>query len=149
MTDKQQYKYQVDEGLNKAYNNINNHFYDSENKVLYIAGTKSFDDVMTDMTIPLNMLEFTPRYTQAEQLYKLYEPNVIVGHSLSGLIAKKLNDKYGVAYRSYGAPIIGFGDKQYERRRHIGDPISIFDKKARIIGGVMDNPHSYKGYRNF
>jgi hypothetical protein len=95
------------------------------------------------------MLEFTPRYRQAEQLYKLYKPDIIVGHSLSGMIGKKLNEKYGVNYRSYGAPLISIGDKQYERRRHIGDPISVFDRKARIIGGVMDNPHTYQGYRNF
>jgi hypothetical protein len=149
LTDRQQYKYTVDEGLKRAYKNINNHFYDDENKVLYIAGTHSAEDVLTDATIPLNMLEFTPRYKQTEQLYKLYQPDVIVGHSLSGMIAKKLNEKYGVPYRSYGGPIIGIGKKDINRRRHFGDPISILDRKALIIGGIMDNPHSYQGYRNF
>lgn len=157
ITDKQQYKYTVDEGLKRAYNNINNHFYDYENKVLYLAGTKwkdlqgniTIEDALTDATIALNAVEFTPRYRQAEQLYKLYKPDMVVGHSLSGFLSQKLNEKYGVPYRSYGGPFFSLGSQKFEHRRHIGDPISIFDRKARIVGGIMDNPHTYQGYRNF
>jgi hypothetical protein len=95
------------------------------------------------------MLEFTPRYRQAEQLYKLYKPNLVVGHSLAGAISQKLNEKYGVDYRSYSGPFFGFGQEKYEHRRHILDPVSVFDRQARVIGGVMDNPHTYQGFRNF
>jgi len=102
---------------------------------------------MTDLTIPLNVLSLTPRYKQAEQLIKLYNPKTLVGHSLAGRIFNdigKINKLLNV--RTYGAPIISAPwSSSTNRQSHYGDPIALFDLGARREG-LMTNPHSYHGY---
>ena len=58
-----------EEGLDRAYKNNENLYYDGNEK-LYIAGTNSIKDVfINDLSIPLRLIQYTDRYKQAHQLY--------------------------------------------------------------------------------
>jgi hypothetical protein len=56
-----------DEGLNRAYSNNQNLYYDGHEK-LYIAGTNSIKDMfINDLTIPFRgLIQYTDRYKQAQ-----------------------------------------------------------------------------------
>jgi hypothetical protein len=56
-----------DEGLNRAYSNNQNIYYDGNEK-LYIAGTNSIKDMfINDLTIPFRgLIQYTDRYKQAQ-----------------------------------------------------------------------------------
>jgi hypothetical protein len=56
-----------DEGLNRAYRNNQNLYYDGNEK-LYIAGTNSSKDMfINDLTIPFRgLIQYTDRYKQAQ-----------------------------------------------------------------------------------
>ena len=102
---------------------------------------------MTDALIPLGMTEFSERYRQAEQIYNLYKPRAIVGHSLASHLVMKLSDKYDVPYRAYATPTISMPWQNAKNRySHYGDPISVLDMASQknIYKGY--NPHSYGGY---
>lgn len=137
-------------GLKKAYNDDDDHFYDSKSESLYIAGTKWDDtqDALTDMTIPLNMLELTDRYKKSEQYVKLYNPKYIIGHSLGSAITMRLAKKYNIPYRAYATPTLSMPwDNEPNHYSHYGDPISMLDmgSQKNIYKGY--NPHSYGGYK--
>jgi hypothetical protein len=55
------------EGLNRAYSNNQNLYYDGNEK-LYIAGTNSIKDmVINDLTIPFRgLIQYADRYKQAQ-----------------------------------------------------------------------------------
>ena len=74
--------------LQPAYLSPNSMFYDAASNTLAIAGTHSFTDVLTDLTIPFGqLLNHTPRYESALKLWsQLGKPN-LVGHSLGGGVA--------------------------------------------------------------
>ena len=57
------------EGLDRAYNNNENIYYDG-NEQLCIAGTTSIKDLfINDLTIPLRLIQYTDRYQQANQTF--------------------------------------------------------------------------------
>jgi len=134
-------------GLDKAYQDVNHIYYDRKYNTLFISGTNSTNDLITDLSIPLNQLENTQRYRQALQLVNLYDPRTIVGHSLGASITNTLLNHFNKNYikyqgRGYASPIVlnAPGMKTY---RKIGDPISILNRQANILPSTGINPHSY------
>jgi hypothetical protein len=113
---------------------------------MYISGTHSAHDVITDIAIPFHILKYTDRYKQAKQILSL-NPNVkrIVGHSLGGAIMTELiKDNPGLTGIGYGSPNV-FPHPRIEYKRHRGDPVSMFNinsTQSLYIG----NPHSVSGY---
>jgi len=83
------------EGLDYAYASVDNIYI--HHNTMFIAGTNPrtvgsyLKDVMTDITIPLHMLSYTPRYKYAEYILE-QNPQItsVVGHSLGGAIAQTL-----------------------------------------------------------
>lgn len=123
---------------------------------MFIAGTNPrtinsyLKDVMTDITIPLNMLSHTPRYNYAEYMLD-QNPQItsVVGHSLGGAITQILVErKKKIIGRIYGAPIM----RSHERVRsfrHVGDPVSINAQPISENYLHFGNPHSYRGFPDF
>lgn len=136
------------QGLEEAYGSLNNSVV--HNGVMYIAGTHTLDDWRTNMHIPFN-LQDTARFKQAENLFKLYRPHTVVGHSLGGAIAKTLSDRYYSAQhgraRYYGAPFfLTTKLRPWETSyRHYGDPVSVFGPTTGTQSTVHVgfNPHEY------
>jgi len=138
---------------------------------MYISGThkhdeesswkSKFGDYIADARIPLSGhyspagdslgLTTTPRYQQALQMYLLYHPKNVVGHSLGSAIAKRISDDYmtgvGGEARYYGAPFSPFTKfrKHETSFRHFGDPVSALDYNATQTL-YKGNPHSFEGH---
>lgn len=133
-----------EQGLNKAYSDVNNIFVNGD--TMYISGTHSASDAFTDLTIPFHLLGLTHRYKQAEQVLKLYpEVKNVVGHSLGGSLTIELvKNNSTLKGKVYGSPNI-FPHKNITYYRHRFDPVSTLNQKA-YTNTVWGNPHSYTGY---
>ncbi len=136
--------------MRSAYGSSDDNFVSEDGKTLYISGTHSVGDVITDLTLPARvLLRRTPRYRESLDMLDLHpEIETVVGHSLGGAIGTALiMDHPGLKGRMYGSPTM-MGHKDIEYYRHSGDPVSI----SNMFGARphttfrWGNPHSYKGY---
>lgn len=112
---------------------------------MYVAGTHSLSDVITDLSIPINRLQYTDRYKQLESIINIYpEVDKLIGHSLGGSLIleyQKRHPERNVETITYGAPVLSFkGGKRYSNYL---DPISSFDFGAIKQRSKYYNPHSY------
>jgi len=142
------------EGLSKAYNSPNSIYINGN--TMYIAGTHIPKGVYDWKLIPLGLMKYSERYSQAESALK-DNPQIdtVVGHSLGSSTAAELNKRYDNKFnaRYYGSPFIDFSfsrDPKNQRYRHPGDFISMFDTGA-VNGEPQNNyqilnPHSYEGF---
>ena len=131
------------QGLDRAYARQDGVFVSGETE--YIAGTKSFGDVIDDAAIPLGMTARTTRYRDASRTL-VANPKIrrVIGHSLGGAVALQLQkDHPTLKSTTYGAPVFSFSGSS-ERRRSLGDPISMLDFGARETAPTTWNPHSYQ-----
>jgi hypothetical protein len=123
---------------------------------MYVAGTSSVDDVLTDVTIPFGQIRETRRFNRAKKaLLRHPEINTVVGHSLGAEIAQELSTfKQVKRGRAYGSPsIIGRSKMRYVRG--YGDPVSASNMFGEMINDMfhdgkrfrtqieVGNPHSY------
>ena len=95
--------------------------------VLYIAGTKSFGDVVDDLRIPFDDVVDTQRYRDAVPM--MHGVDIVVGHSLGGSVALSLAAAHGVQSGTCGAPVIDldpFDSSGFRRHQHVGDPVALF-----------------------
>ena len=152
-----------EEGLKRAYDTTDG-LYQHYNK-LFIAGTRDFPgDYIDDLKLPLNdTLNKTKRGRDADAYYRSHhEIDTVIGHSLGGSVSlalekqykKEGNSPYGIIQsKTFGAPVISgnvLGEKNPNRIRYFGDPISALDFNATnitpSIGFRFNNSaHSYKG----
>ena len=129
-------------GLLEAYNTRNGLY--ARNDTLYVAGTKSLQDVWDDIKIPFGKVSASERYGNA---YLVLEGNPqihnAVGHSLGASVALELEKqgKVSGATRTYSAPVISASGG--ERYRTLGDPIAAFDFGAHTYLPRNLNAHSY------
>lgn len=149
-------------GLDKAYASPHGYYYDRENRSFYIAGTRDFMDVATDVTLlPAQKMKYSQRERDSNVFVQqnLQEIDRIVGHSMGGSVALDLSNKYQIPGVTYGAPVFDQHGNQLfnpgsrtknqtlvRRYAHPGDPIAAFDTKAHQVGGLRLNPHDYRGY---
>lgn len=139
------------EGLNRAYNSPNSIYIDGNR--MYIAGTHTARDAYDWKLIPLGLMKYSERYSQAEAALK-DNPQVdtVIGHSLGSSTAAELNKQYDNKFnaRYYGSPFVDFSfsrDPKNQRYRHPGDFISMFDtgavnEEANTNYGLIW-PHAY------
>ena len=115
-----------------------------EGDTLYIAGTKSFGDVVDDITIPFGLTNMTQRYHDATLvLNKNPQITKIIGHSLGGAVALELQKQQpSIQTRTYGAPVFSTAGTS-ERFREVGDPVAMFDFGAITSRPTSFNPHSF------
>lgn len=151
------------EGLRRAYESSNNNFVNHENNTLYISGTHSISDAITDLTIPIGNLRNTARYRMSRDILE-YNRNItrVVGHSLGAAIGTDLiidrnartslqDDLTGrfvnLRGRMYGSPTL-FSHPNIQYYRHPFDPVSIanFGLDTQQTPFYLGNPHSYEGY---
>ena len=130
------------DGLSTAYSRPNGLYRDGN--VLYIAGTRSFGDVIDDLRIPLNDTVHTQRYRDAVPM--MNGVDVVVGHSLGGAVALSLSQHYPARPITYAAPVFDlnpFDSSGRDRYRHIGDPVAFLDLAANTSAPTSLNPHSF------
>ena len=152
-------------GLKRAYEDPNGIYRDGE--TLYIAGTKSFQDVVDDLKLPLYQTRNTKRYKDVDNFIQDYAIDIdgkknygiknIVSHSLGSAVSQQINNDYGNIFqtRSYGAPFVS-RQKPDEtgnnlRFRGSNDVVSMFDGGAITIPKGSLNPlynHSYEDIAN-
>ena len=96
------------DGLSMAYSRANGLYRDGN--VLYIAGTKSLGDVVDDMRIPLKDTVHTQRYRDAVPM--MQGVDIVVGHSLGGVVALSLSQHFRVHPDTNAAPIIDLNPKK-------------------------------------
>ena len=151
-----------EEGLKRAYDTQDG-LYQHYNK-LFIAGTKDPIDMVDDLKLPFNdTLNKTKRGRDADAYYRSHhELDTVIGHSLGGAVALSLenqykkegNNPYGIVQsKTFGSPTVStnaLGEKNPNRIRYFGDPISALDVNATTvipsIGFRFSNSaHSYKG----
>jgi len=135
------------EGLDQAYARDDGVYVVGDTE--YIAGTKSFGDAVDDLSIPLGMTNRTARYRDASRTLAA-NPKIrrVVGHSLGGAVALQMqHDNPNLKSMTYGAPVLSFSGSS-ERRRSLGDPISMFDFGSRETAPSTYNPHSYQDIGN-
>lgn len=142
--------------MNRSPNNI---AMSSDNRVMFISGTHRNEmnpasDYYTDFRLALGQLPTTARFRQAEQMLHLYNPEVLVGHSLGSSIAKELHNRY--AYkpgynlrrsRYYNPPFtpftrLGRGEISMAHRL---DPVGVLDTVSQR-SFHLGSPHSYRGH---
>lgn len=128
----------------------------ADNSVLYIAGTSSIDDVITDLFIPMQQIRQTERYQYAYDYIKKNENKEsqiieVVGHSLGSAIGEALSQDFpNIYFRLYGSPSIqGNQSKRVMYYRHPYDPVSITNimpnlTEMPLLEGI--NPHAYDQY---
>ncbi len=128
------------DGLRKAYSQDSGIY--TENDTMFVAGTKSPQDVWDDLKIPFGLTSWSQRYKDADRTLQA-TPHVtrVVGHSLGGAVALELQKTKGLEATTYGAPVISLtgGD----RHRQMGDPVSFLDFGAHTSLPRSLNPHSY------
>ncbi len=145
------------EGLSRAYNAPNSIFIDGNR--MFIAGTHTTKDVYDWKLIPLGLMKYSERYSQAEAALK-DNPQVdtVIGHSLGSATAAELNKQYNNKFnaRYYGSPFVDFSfsrDPKNQRYRHPGDIVSMFDTGAvnedQETNYQLINPHSYEGFPDY
>ena len=151
-----------EEGLNRAYNTRDG-LYQHYNK-LFISGTKDPIDVVDDLKLPFDdTLNKTKRGRDADAYYRNHhEIDTVIGHSLGGSVSlaienkykKEGNNPYGIVQsKTFGAPVISgnvLGEKDPNRIRYLGDPISALDFNATNVTPSIgfrwkNSAHSYKG----
>ena len=95
------------EGLNKAYNIEEGLFHDINTNTLFIAGARSFHDVLEWPKIPTFRTKDSAIYGRAKKYLDEHQNiNNLVGHSYGGSAAlqfQKDDNKYQT--RTYGAPV--------------------------------------------
>ena len=140
--------------LDLAYKNKLNYYY-IKGDTMYIAGTDNMTDVYDDITkVPKwGYLTDSARYNHVKPvLDKHPQIKKLVGHSLSGIVALRLQKEMperDFEVTTYGAPVFGYWSGKNTRYKHQFDPISMFDMGAKITPIASVNPltlHSYKGY---
>ncbi len=128
------------EGLQKAYGEDSGVW--TEGSTMYVAGTKSLQDVFDDLKIPFGLTSWSQRYKGAERtLNAMPQVSRVVGHSLGGAVALELQKNKGAEVTTYGAPVasVSGGD----RHRQLGDPVAMFDFGAQTTLPRSLNPHSF------
>ena len=147
-----------EEGLKKAYNGETEDslYYHPNNRTLYIAGTKDIPrDLIDDLFIPHKMVHLSKRYEQADNFIQRHRDKIdkVVGHSLGGAVAMKLNEDNGKRFsvRTYNAPLTSWElneDKKETRLRTSRDMVSFFDRGANAaVNKEAVNPlynHEYQ-----
>ena len=138
------------EGLDRAYNNNENLYYDGNEK-LYIAGTNSIKDlVINDLTIPFRgLIQYTDRYKKAHQLYTDNKDKIktIVSHSLGSVLAHHIIlENEQVKGRLYSTPSLAIPHDRISYFSHYGDPIAMFNLDTTNRKLYLGNPHTYIGY---
>ena len=137
-------------GLAKAYASKDKTFVDGDTE--YIAGTDPTNpqDLWDDLKIPFGLMRYSNRYKEAEKTLK-ENPQVshLVGHSMGEAVGEEMEKtNENLSLVGYGAPVISKPGANETDYRHAGDPISMFDRGAKTVGGSI-NPieaHSYTGY---
>ena len=152
-----------EEGLKRAYDTQDG-LYQHFNK-LFIAGTKNFpQDHIDDLKLPFDdTLNKTKRGRDADAYYRSHhEIDTVVGHSLGGAVSlalekaykKEGNNPYGIVQsKTFGSPTVStnvLGEKNPNRIRYFGDPISAMDFNATtVIPSIgfrwKNSAHYYKG----
>jgi len=145
-----------EQGLQKAYDNMNNRsHYDESTKTLFIAGTNPLDphDLYADAQLLMKRpLENTQRYKSMSELIELYNPDTLVGHSLSSAMIIEYVEKSPniAAVRVYGSPIVSGSkpSRNITRYKHPLDLIAYADQGAKtVLNKKSYNPHSFKGFK--
>jgi hypothetical protein len=118
----------------------------------YIAGTDPTNpqDLWDDLKMPFGLMRYSHRYKQAEKTLK-ENPQVShrVGHSMGEAVGEEMEKtERDLSLVGYGAPVISKPGADETDYRHAGDPISMFDRGAKTVGGSI-NPieaHSITGF---
>ena len=117
--------------------------------MMYIAGTRGFNDVMDWAKIPLGIFDKSDIYKNAEKIYNENKDKVkvVIGHSAGGSAALQLHQKYNdIIPITYNAPVFAISnglsdvDKSLKPLRFVTrfDPVSAFDYQARITDRKFD-----------
>ena len=119
------------------------------------VGTKAREkasDLTKYMTKDLGDSTKIHRYGQAKEELEKQGDKVkhLVGHSMGGNVALEMQkEKPHLKSTTYGAAVWQpFSTEQGDRYRHGGDPISMFDRGAKTIGGSWNpvSAHAFTGY---
>ena len=138
------------EGLRRAYEREDG-LYDCGD-ALYIAGTKSLEDVSNWPLLPSGRVHNTRRYKDTMRHIEAMEkkPKRLIGHSYGASVSQAIAEDLGLEARSYGTPawdVLGRGEKEHTLRfKHWGDPVGSLDSGAGIVKAPGWNPHSFQGY---
>lgn len=118
------------EGLRRAYEQGDAY---SHNKTIYVAGSHTARDWWDDFTkLPFNSSNIH-RLHMAKQAAEATRPSTVVGHSLGGAVALRMQqEKPDLRTRTYGAPVFDpLGQHPGDRYRSYGDPVSVLDRGAK------------------
>ena len=151
---------QDETGLVKAYRDETSKgvYYDPDTRTEYVKGSTTARDWWDDASkIPFwGNTRNAERYQEADKGYNDLQSHGkpvdrIVGHSLGGSVALQMQQDHGIPKsRTFGAPVVDlnpFGAGKSERYRHVLDPVSILDRRAKW-GKFKLYPHSFTGYEN-
>ena len=143
------------EGLRRAYQQPN-HIYINNNR-MYVAGSKSIEDWKDNLLIPPQLTEHHNIYRSAlEELKDNQNVTELVGHSAGSSAVLELDKKYPDRIqksRTYGAPVISFGDEKMDDR-HLRfkapfDPVAILDNAAITVNKHTINPFANHSFEDF
>ena len=115
------------------------------------AGEKA-SDLTKYMTKDLGDSTKIHRYGQAKEELEKQGDKVkhLVGHSMGGNVSLEMQkEKPHLKSTTYGAAVWQpFSTEQGDRYRHGGDPVSMFDRGAKTIGGSWNpvSAHAFTGY---
>ena len=144
------------EGLDIAYKTPSGQYI--YGNTLYLSGSRNAQDWYDDLTkIPTMLVNHSQKYKDAEKLLNSSAGlgvSHIVSHSLGGAVAQKLKQDYqerDFKITTYGSPDLSIKKNTPEnisRYKNIGDPVSILDGAAKVIGASLLNPFEAHSYKN-
>ncbi len=121
-----------------------------KNGMMYIAGTRGFNDVMDWAKIPLGTFDKSEIYKNAEKIHNENKEKVkiVIGHSAGGSAALQLHQKYpnDIIPITYNAPVFsianGLSDVDKSLKPFVFvtrfDPVSALDYQARVTERKFD-----------
>ena len=140
------------EGLDIAYKQKNGLY--NYGDTLYIAGTKTLNDIIDDLKIPFHATKYSQRYLDAEKYvaHPVSDIKHVVGHSLGGAVSLELQKNYPhLRSTTYAAPTISTPwDTTNSRYRNPTDVVSILDQGATHVSNKITlDPFENHSYHNF
>lgn len=120
-----------------------------DNNNLFLMGSEDLNDVILDLQLPFNNIEYSKRYKEIQQFYNKNKKNIsrIYAHSLASHLITTINNdnKYMQEHTkiySYNNPISPLTPMKPNQKDYTNnfDVISIFDPYAKRYKGTW-NPY--------
>jgi hypothetical protein len=144
------------QGLIKAYASKTGVYYNSTTGTVYVAGMRGTPTGIQqglESALAPGLLKNQGRWKAFDETMKKNHPKHVIGHSMGGIIASEYYKLNPMAFK--GTDVVTINSPftpinpppdAFDNQVHALDPISIFNKRSRVVGDGFGDPHGYSGF---